>query len=97
MGLVGAGLVVVPLVTLHGFAMAAGLPLVVLGAVLLVLCAFHPRIDGPLRFRGFQIPIAGEEPADHEQQIADASEDASEPPADEQRLQRARHRIHTRG
>jgi len=57
MGVLGSCLVVIPLLTTTGVRLVAASPAILLGVFLVVLCAFQPRIDGPLRYRGFDIPI----------------------------------------
>ena len=62
MGVLGSCLIVVPLVTTSGLGLVAASPAIVLGVVLVVLCAFQPRINGRLRYRGFDIPIGPPHP-----------------------------------
>lgn len=57
LGLLGAGLIVVPLVVLGGWNLVCAMPLILIGAVLAVLSAFYSRINGYLVFRWIQIPI----------------------------------------
>lgn len=83
LGVLGAGLIVYPLVALDGWATVAAIPLVVLGVLLVVLCAFYWRIDGAINFRGVQIPIAPWSPSPESQppssEVTQDVKDESEP------------------